>query len=67
MLDRWKKEDPPAMKKLPIEVDIPEYPVERAMEADADEGQKAIANLTLIAFYFLLRVGEYTYRKRRNE
>ena len=54
------------MKKLPIEVDIPEYLVERAMEDDAGKGRKAIANLTLIAFYFLLRVGEYTCRHKRN-
>ena len=42
------------MKKLPVEVDIPEYLVERVMEADAGKGQKAIADLTLILFYFLL-------------
>jgi len=30
-LDGWKKDDPPTMKKLPIEVDIPEYLVERAI------------------------------------
>ena len=42
------------MKKFPIEVDIPEYPVERVMEADAGEGRKAIADLTLLIFYFLL-------------
>ena len=25
MLDGWSKEDPPTMKKLPVEVDIPEF------------------------------------------
>ena len=38
ILDGWKKDDPPTMKKLPIEIDIPEYHVERAMEADAGKG-----------------------------
>ena len=66
MLDGWKKEGPPTMKKLPIEVDIPEYLVERSMEPDAGKGQKAIADLTLIAFYYLLRVGKYTCRTKRN-
>ena len=56
MLDGWKKDDPPSMKKFPIEVDIPEHIVGRAMENYADKGRKAIANLTLVAFYFLLRV-----------
>ena len=38
------------------------------MEDDACEGRKAIADLTPIAFYFLLLVGEYTCRqKRKNE
>ena len=67
MLDRRKKDDPPTMNKLPIEVNIPEYLVEMVMEVDAGEGQNALANLTLIAFYYLLREGEHTCRKRRND
>ena len=66
MLDGWKKEDPPTMKKLPIEANIPEYLVGRSMEPDVCERRKAIADLTLIAFYYLLRVGEYTCRTKRN-
>ena len=66
MLDEWRKEDLPTMKKLPIEIDIPEYLFERAMEPEAGEGRKAIADLTLITFYYLLRVGEYTCRTKRN-
>ena len=30
MLDGWTEEDPPTIKKLPIEVDIPEYIVNAA-------------------------------------
>ena len=37
------------------------------MEDDAGEGRKAIADLTLITFYFLLRVGEYRCKQRRND
>ena len=55
------------MKKLPIETDIPKYLVQIAMETDASKGQKAIVDLTLIAFYYFLRVGECTCRRRRNE
>ena len=55
------------MKKLPIKVDIPKYLVQMALEIDAVEGQKAILDLTLIAFYYLLCVGEYTCKQRRND
>ena len=55
------------MKKLPIETNIPKYLVQMAMETDASKGQKAIVDLTLIAFYYLLRVGDYTCRQRCNE
>ena len=54
------------MKKLPIEVNIPEYLVERSMVPEAGEGRNAIADLNLIVFYYLMRVGEYTCRTKRN-
>ena len=59
MLDGWKKEDPPMKKKLPIEVDIPEFLVKLAMSDNIGEGQKAIVGLTPIDFYYLMRVGGY--------
>ena len=54
------------MKKLPVEVDIPELLVDKAAKPGASEEQKAITDLTLVAFYYLLRVGEYTCKRRRN-
>ena len=36
------------------------------MEPEAGKGHKATSDLTLIAFYYLLRVGEYTCRTKRN-
>ena len=50
------------MKNMQIEVDIPEYLVQMAMETKAGEGRKSITNLTLITFYYLLWVGEYMCR-----
>ena len=38
MLDGWKQGDPPTMKKMQIEVDIPEYLAQMAMETEAGEG-----------------------------
>ena len=55
------------MEKMPIEVNIPEYLIQMVVETEAGEGQKAIANLTLIAFYYLLLVGEYTCRRRHSD
>jgi hypothetical protein len=67
MLDGWRKKDGPVMKKLPVEVDVPEYLVKLGLAKDAEELTKATGDLSLIAFYYLLRVGEYTTKGSRNE
>lgn len=59
----WRKVDDPVKKKLPIEVDVPEWLVRNAMAPGTPELAKAVADLILVAFYFLLRVGEYTFRQ----
>ena len=66
MLDGFAKEDPATKKKLPIEVDIPNYVAELGRAKEASELAKAVGDLTLIAFYYLLRVGEYTKKRKRN-
>lgn len=66
MLDGWKKEDPPTIKKLPVEVDVPELLSRIGSQANANALDTAIGDLTLIAFYYLLRVGEYTIKNARN-
>ena len=60
MLDGWKQEDPPTLKKLPVEADIPEYIATMGYQPGASECERTIGDLVLIAFYYLLRVGEYT-------
>jgi hypothetical protein len=67
MLDGWKKEDPPTLKMLPVEVDVPEYIASVARIPTATELDRTIGDLALIAFYYLLRVGEYTGKAERNE
>ena len=67
LFDGWKKEDPPSKKKLPVEVDVPELLVEWGLMSAATVLARVVGDLTLIAFYFLLRVGEYTIKSRRNE
>jgi hypothetical protein len=54
------------MKKLPVEADVPELLVKLAM-IDGSPFIQAVADLATIAFYYLLRVGEYTVKGIRNE
>jgi hypothetical protein len=66
MLDGYRKVDPATQKKLPVQLDVPELLVEMAYQPGTPEWQRATADLTMIAFYYLLRVGEYTVKGSRN-
>ena len=61
-----EKADPPTVKKLPIAIDIPELLSAMGHFTDANELDRAIGDLVLVAFYYLLRVGEYTIKGGRN-
>jgi hypothetical protein len=65
-LDGWRNEDGPVKKKMPVEADVPESLVKCAYQPGGTNLNKAVADLILIAFYFLLRVGEYTVKGKRN-
>jgi hypothetical protein len=67
MLEGWAREDGPVEKKMPVESDVPEFLVKCGLEEGASEKVKAVGDLALIAFYFLLRIGEYTSKGTRNE
>ena len=67
MLDGFRATDPPTLKKLPIEVDVVELLVGIGMEQSATPCQRATGDLALIAFYYLLRVGEYTAKGSRRD
>ncbi len=47
---------------LPVEVDVPELLVEMGYGKSGTLHAKAIRDLALIAFYYLLRVGKYGER-----
>lgn len=66
MLDGFRKADPPTTKQLPVEADVPEYLVKLGQDSEARELDRAIGDLTMIAFYYLLRIGEYTTKGSRN-
>jgi hypothetical protein len=67
MYDGWRKHDPPTTKMLPVESDVPEWLVDRGRDSGATELDKAVGDLVMVAFYYLLRVGEYTVKGSRNE
>jgi hypothetical protein len=65
--DGWRKEDPPTTKMLPVESDVPEWLVAQGLRQSATELDMAVGDLTMVAFYYLLRVGEYTIKGARND
>jgi hypothetical protein len=60
MLEGWKKEDPPTMKQLPVEADVPEYLCLLGNSPSATKLEAVVGDSVVVAFYYLLRVGEYT-------
>jgi len=66
MLDGFRKADPPTTKQLPVEADVPEYLVNLGQDSDARELDRAVGDLVMIAFYYLLWIGEYTTKSTRN-
>ena len=65
MLAGFKNFDPATEKKLAAHPDLPRFARKRAYRKGASEAEKATGDLVLIAFYYLLRVGEYTTKSRR--
>ena len=65
MLDGWRKVDPSTIKKLTIEVDILKLLVNKAYTGKSSH-QQATADLMLVAFYYMMPVGEYTCKRTRN-
>ena len=65
--DGWRKEDPPTSKMLPVESDVSEWLVAGGTRHGATELDRAVGDLAMVAFYYLLRVGEYTIKGTRNE
>ena len=64
MIKGFADEDPPTEKKLPVDVDVVETCCKWGNRPGATAKERLTGNLILIAFYYLLRVGEYTCKKR---
>ena len=69
MIEGFRRDDPPAVPQLAVPIAVPNLSYEAGMK-NGSPREQSIGCLTLIAFYFLLRVGEYTQPKfvyRRGE
>ena len=58
-VEGWRREDPLAIPQLAVPVTVPLQMAEAAYQFGTAFA-KAIADLTLIGFFYLLCVGEYT-------
>ena len=56
----YKKQDPPPDRVKPIPVQVIRYIMHAALVAGAFQGNLATADMIALAFFFLLRPGEYT-------
>jgi hypothetical protein len=67
MLDGYRKVNPATRKELPVQSDVPELLVKMAyQQGTTTQCQRATADLTMVVFYYLLRVGEYTVMGLQN-
>jgi hypothetical protein len=66
VLDGYRKEDPVSLKKRLVEANVPEFLVKTGYAPEGSNLNKAVRYLSLIAYYYLLHVGEYT-NKRMHE
>ena len=66
MMSGLKKWDKPTEKKMPVEVDVCELLCQLGQLDVATSDDEVLGDWVLVAFYYLLRVGEYTQKNTRN-
>ncbi len=66
-LDGWRHKDPLTSKNLPAKSVVPKFLVNESGHHLATTLDHAVADLTTIAFYYLLRIGEYTVKGTQNK
>ena len=67
MLDGYTKANPPTKKSLPVEADVPELLIEMGYGKSGSLHAQVVGDLSLIAFYYLLRIGKYTVKQQRDQ
>ncbi len=66
MLNGYSKLDPPTRNMLPVEADVPNLLEEMGCGKGGSTHTQAIGDLAMIAFYYLLQIGEYTGKGKKN-
>jgi hypothetical protein len=66
MINSYTKADPLTQKKLPVEADVPELLIKMSYGKSGSIQLQAVGDLALIAFYYLLCIGEYTVKPQRD-
>ncbi len=67
MIDGYTKADPSTKKMLPVKADVPKLLVKMEYDKSGSAHSQAVGDPSLIAFYYLLHIGEYTVKGKRNE
>ncbi len=67
MIDGYTKVDPPTKKMLPVEANVPKLMVKMRYRKEGLIKAQVVGDLALIAFYYLLRIGEYTVKGKQNK
>jgi hypothetical protein len=62
IMDGFCKADPPTTKQLPVEADVSEFFVKLGLAPEPRKLYCSAGDLNFIAFYYLLRIGEYTIK-----
>jgi hypothetical protein len=63
MVEGFRRQDPPSVPQLAVPITVPNLCYQASLRPTATKQDQAAGQLTLIAFYYLLRVGEYTKPK----
>ena len=63
LIEAYRRQDPPPQHKLAVPVAVVNHLMAVGGKSNSDK-LKAICDMSAIAFYFLLRVGEYTGHRR---
>ena len=66
MLAGFKNFDPATENKLACQTDLPEFARAHAYKGKSAT-QQAVGDLIVIAYYYLLRIGEYTAGNKRKK
>jgi hypothetical protein len=64
LINGYTKANPPTQKKLPVEADVPELLIEMGYGKSGSIQAQAVGDLSLVAFYYLLRIGKYTVKRQ---